>query len=193
MIESLRPLASPHPNPSRKREGLSDGQSAPLPLAGGVGGGPATSETDLIPRGQFKPRNTQRARELRNQATPAERRLWSALSKRQVNGAKFSRQMPVGPYFVDFLSREAMLIIELDGYSHDLQQDYDQRRDQTLIDLGYSVLRFSNDDVMGNLEGVVHAISVALIKSPPVNRVTCLCSPPPASGRGELLPSPPHT
>ena len=140
--------------------------NSPLPLAGGAGGG------------RFKPRNTDRAKELRNQASPAERLLWRQMSGRQIAGHKFSRQMPIGSYFADFLRREAKLVIELDGYSHDSQQDYDQWRDQFMADQGFRVLRFTNADVIGNLEGVVLAIATALGDSGP--------SPaPPASGRGE--------
>jgi BirA family biotin operon repressor/biotin-[acetyl-CoA-carboxylase] ligase len=69
-----------------------------------------------VPR--FQPRNTNRARELRNAATPAERCLWGFLSASQL-GAKFSRQMPLGPYYADFLCRELALVVELDGFSHE--------------------------------------------------------------------------
>src|SRR3546814_6696851 len=72
--------------------------------------------------GQFQPRDTPRARELRNAATPAERTLWRCLSRRKVAGWKFSRQMPVGPYFADFLCREAHLVIDLDGHSQAMAQ-----------------------------------------------------------------------
>ncbi|MCP9221592.1 DUF559 domain-containing protein [Erythrobacter sp. LQ02-29] len=64
----------------------------------------------------WNPRNTKRARELRRAATPAERKLWPYLA-RSALGAKFSRQMPVGPWYVDFLCRELKLAIELDGAS----------------------------------------------------------------------------
>jgi very-short-patch-repair endonuclease len=152
---------------------MTDGSAtnSPLPLAGGVGGGPEKS-------GQFRPRNTARAKELRNQATPAERSLWKAMSRRQIAGYKFSRQMPIGPYFADFLCREAMLVIELDGYSHNLQQDYDTRRDTYMADQGYKVIRFTNADVLGNVDGVVQTIAVALEETDPPPT-------PPASGRGE--------
>ena len=119
--------------------------------------------------GQFQPRDTPRARELRNAATPAERALWHCLSARKVGGWKFSRQMPVGPYFADFLCREAQLIIELDGYSHDMRQIYDNRRDRWLAQNGYRVLRFTNDDVMNNVEGVVIEIERSLTLLPTPN------------------------
>jgi very-short-patch-repair endonuclease len=127
--------------------------------------------------GEFKPRNTARAKALRNQATPAERLLWTALSNRKVDGYKFSRQIPVGPYFADFLCREARLVVELDGYSHDMNQEYDQRRDAFMVEQGFTVRRFANADVMNNLDGVVRTVALALaeIVPPPA---------PPASGRG---------
>jgi very-short-patch-repair endonuclease len=127
--------------------------------------------------GEFKPRNTARAQELRNQATPAERMMWRVMNKRQIAGYKFSRQMPIGPYFADFLCREATLVVELDGYSHDLQQDYDTRRDAYMADQGYTVIRFTNTDVLGNIDGVVQTIALALAETGPPPT-------PPASGKG---------
>ncbi|WP_137871724.1 DUF559 domain-containing protein [Sphingopyxis sp. 2PD] len=122
--------------------------------------------------GLFQPRDTPRARELRNAATPAERMLWRCLSGRKVGGWKFCRQMPVGPYFADFLCREAQLIIELDGYSHDMRQAYDSRRDRWLAENGYKVLRFTNDDVMSNIEGVAIEVerTLALLPTPNPSR-----------------------
>lgn len=128
--------------------------------------------------GIFKPRNTERARELRNQATPAERTLWRALNRSQIRGHKFSRQMPVGPYFADFLCREQMLVIEVDGYSHDMRTEQDLQRDRFMADHGYRVMRISNRDVMTNLDGVVRLIAQALDETDPPPT-------PPASGRGE--------
>jgi very-short-patch-repair endonuclease len=105
----------------------------------------------------WKPRNTERARALRHAASPAERSLWRYLSRSQL-GAKFSRQMPVGPYFADFLCRELKLIVELDGWSHNVAPERDARRDAWLKQEGYQVLRFANADVTGDVEAVVTAI-----------------------------------
>ncbi|WP_010338446.1 endonuclease domain-containing protein, partial [Sphingobium yanoikuyae] len=129
------------------------------------GGGPAQP---------FKPRNTVRAKALRNTAPAAERLLWQQLRGKKL-GYKFSRQMPVGPYFADFLCRELKLIVELDGESHDFRLAYDAQRTEYCGAHGYQILRFSNADVMGNLEGVVTHIKTTLAKAPPA---------PPASGRG---------
>mgnify|MGYP001317811017 CR=1 FL=1 len=105
----------------------------------------------------WNPRNTNRAKELRKSATPAERTLWDHLSRRQL-GVKFSRQMPVGPYFADFLCRELKLVIECDGHSHDVGPARDALRDAWMAREGFTVLRFTNADVLGNTEGVVAAI-----------------------------------
>ncbi len=107
---------------------------------------------------EWKDRNTSRARELRNAATPAERLLWQYLARSQT-GAKFSRQMPVGPYFADFLSRELKLVIECDGISHDRDPASDAIRDQWMRQNGYTILRFTNADVLGNAEGVALKIA----------------------------------
>lgn len=106
---------------------------------------------------QWNPRKTILARRLRREATPAERALWVHLSRSQL-GTKFSRQMPVGPYIADFLSRELKLVVELDGFSHDVAPERDMTRDRWMRDHGYRVLRFTNADVSENIEGVVMAI-----------------------------------
>jgi very-short-patch-repair endonuclease len=105
----------------------------------------------------FQPRNTERARALRRAATPAERLLWRYLARAQL-GAKFSRQMPIGPYFSDFLCRELMLVVELDGFSHEMRQEADARRTRVIEAAGYRVMRFTNTEVMANAEGVALAV-----------------------------------
>ena len=112
---------------------------------------------------KFRPRDTQRARELRNQATPAERQLWRYLARGQL-GAKFSRQMPVGPYFADFLCRELMLVVELDGFSHEMRQEADAVRTRVVEAAGYRVLRFTNAEVLGNVEEVAWAIQTVVME-----------------------------
>ena len=112
---------------------------------------------------EWKPRNTQRARELRNSATPAERLLWRYLNNSQL-GAKFSRQMPIGRFFADFLCREYSLVIELDGHSHDVDPGRDVLRDRYLTEAGYRVLHFPNAEVLANVEGVIISIRLALGK-----------------------------
>ncbi len=109
----------------------------------------------------WQPRNTKRARSLRREATPAERALWEYLSCSQL-AAKFSRQMPVGPYFADFLCRELKLVVELDGHSHDVTPERDVTRDQWMAENGYTVMRVTNAEVKDNIEGVVQAISAKI-------------------------------
>ena len=110
-------------------------------------------------------RQTINAQKLRNEATPAERQLWSAINASKL-GWKFSRQMPVGPYICDFLSRSAMLAIEIDGYSHDFTVEADRKREALRRSRGLTILRFSNAEVLGNLGGVVFPISETLSALP---------------------------
>ena len=114
----------------------------------------------------WRPRNTARARELRNAATPAERKLWQYLGASRLDGHKFSRQIPVGPFYPDFLCRAKRLVVEIDGYSHDADPERDAKRDEYFNSLGYIVMRFTNDDVLNNVEGVVTAIGIALADRP---------------------------
>ncbi|NUR46006.1 MAG: DUF559 domain-containing protein [Sphingomonas sp.] len=96
-----------------------------------------------------------RARDMRNSPTESEKRLWRALSRKQV-GAKFRRQSVIPPFIVDFLCPALRLVIEVDGDTHD--QAVDAKRDARLLALGYRVLRFTNADVVGNLDGVLTVI-----------------------------------
>ena len=87
--------------------------------------------------------------------------LWKRLRNRQLGGCKFVRQEPIGPYFADFVCRERRLIVEVDGGQHaDSQRDL--VRDRWLAQHGYRVLRFWNNEVRGNIEGVLEAIAEAL-------------------------------
>ena len=102
------------------------------------------------------------ARELRINATDAERRLWSKLRLRQLEGARFRRQHPIGPYIVDFICLEQKLVIELDGGQHADAVEYDEARTAWLAASGYHVLRFWNNEVLRNIAGVLEAILEAL-------------------------------
>jgi very-short-patch-repair endonuclease len=92
--------------------------------------------------------------------------LWQQLRARKLR-YKFNRQLPIGPYFADFLCRELNLIIEIDGASHDRSVDYDARREDYCRSRGYPILRFSNADVMENLEGVVSHVQATLAQAHP--------------------------
>ncbi len=99
-----------------------------------------------------------RAKELRQRQTDVEFLLWPRLKNRQLNGNKFRRQHIIKPYIVDFICLEKNLIIELDGGQHSTQINYDQQRTQHLQQRGYRVIRFWNNDVMINMEGVLSEI-----------------------------------
>ncbi len=110
---------------------------------------------------------TNLARLLRKNATTAERKLWKYLRSRGVQGFKFVRQEPIGPYIVDFVCRERRLIIEVDGSQHATDKA-DAIRDRWLVDHRYRVLRVWNNEVMDNIEGVWETIlSAASAERPP--------------------------
>jgi very-short-patch-repair endonuclease len=103
---------------------------------------------------------------MRQFQTEPEVRLWFALRARRFAGAKFRRQKVIGPYIVDFASREPMLVVELDGDSHARREEYDGRRTAYLESLGYRVIRFGNRDVLTDLDGVLVLLEQALAASP---------------------------
>jgi len=101
------------------------------------------------------------ARRLRVNQTDAETVLWNRIRNRQIGGHKFVRQEPIGGYVCDFVCRERLLIVELDGGQHS-ESATDAIRDRRLAEEGYGVLRFWNNDVLGNLEGVLTTIQTEL-------------------------------
>ncbi|MCK0196806.1 DUF559 domain-containing protein [Ancylobacter sp. 6x-1] len=106
-----------------------------------------------------------RARRLHRDQTEVERLLWSRLRDRRLAGWKFRRQVPVGPYVVDFLCADAKLVIELDGGHHTPEADAERTR---MIEAdGYLVIRFWNNDVLENLDGVLRRILESLRPAPP--------------------------
>ncbi len=109
-----------------------------------------------------------RSRNLRSSMTDAEISLWSKLRRKQLYGFQIYRQKPLGNYIVDFYCPSAQLVIEIDGGQHYTEegQAQDSRRDAFLNDIGLSVLRFSNLDVLGNLDGVIAEIVRHLEKQP---------------------------
>ena len=110
---------------------------------------------------------TRTARKLRSETTDAESHLWRALRNRQMNGFKFKRQVPFGPYIADFICMEAGLIVEADGGQHAGQADADAVRTKYFEKGGYRVLRFWNNDVLQNLEGVLATIASELATKTP--------------------------
>jgi very-short-patch-repair endonuclease len=107
-----------------------------------------------------------RAKTFRTHQTPPEQALWKLLRAHRLSGMKFTRQVPVGPYIVDFAARAIKLAIELDGDTHASQVAYDAARTDYLQAQGYRVIRFTNADVMGNAPGVLEAILAALASPP---------------------------
>ena len=156
------------------------GASAPLPpRSGGEGSGVGGA-------GAPKRRPDQRisrARQLRRDVTEAEKKLWRALRDLRVADSHFRRQATIGPYFADFACHAAKLVIELDGGQHADGANIarDAKRDAYMKENGYRVLRFWNNDVMQNVDGVLqHIVETLSAPRPP----TPDPSPPLRGGRG---------
>jgi len=115
----------------------------------------------------YNPKLKDRARELRKNMTEAERQLWKYIRRKQIQGKQFLRQRPIGQYIVDFYCPEAKLVIEVDGGQHFTAEDQesDQSRDAFLNGLDLRILRFNNNEVLTNIEGVVNEIERLLIES----------------------------
>lgn len=113
-------------------------------------------------------RNASIARRLRQSQTDAERALWLRLRDRRLNGWKFKRQAQIDKFVADFCCAEAKLIIELDGGQHAVQVAHDAERTLILKSMGYLVLRFWNNDVLTNIEGVLGEILLTLSQFAPV-------------------------
>ena len=107
---------------------------------------------------------TRRARELRRLSPAAERILWARLKNRSLQGAKFARSEPIGPYFADFACRSAKLVVEIDGATHCTDEEiaHDKRRTAFLEAEGYRVVRFSNQQVYENVGAIVEEIARVL-------------------------------
>ena len=112
-----------------------------------------------------------RAKQLRRAMTRAERLLWRHLKADRLAGLNFRRQAPIGNYIADFVAHSCKLIVELDGESHDFEERirHDERRDRWFESRGFRVLRFTNDDVMKNLDGVALVIAEAAEQAAPLS------------------------
>lgn len=108
----------------------------------------------------------QRARELRKNSTIAERKLWRYLRSRDFSNFKFRRQSPIGKFIVDFVCFEKKLVIELDGGQHNEQKEVDIKRDNWLRKEGFTILRFWNNEVINNINGVLQVIKQTIDKLP---------------------------
>ncbi|WP_291687579.1 DUF559 domain-containing protein [Bradyrhizobium sp.] len=121
-----------------------------------------------------------RARALRRDATEAEKKLWQHLRQPQFKEHHFRRQATIGPYFADFATHQAKLVIEVDGGQHS-GSAFDEVRTRYLEANGYRVLRFWNNDVLANMSGVLSAIDTAIrADRPPTPDPS-----PPQAGGGE--------
>ena len=125
------------------------------PPGGGLGRGVAE-----MPHAAVGKQHRGRAKDLRQRMTRAETLLWRYIKAHRIEGLGFRRQVPLGNFVADFVCHSARVIIELDGESHDFEsrRNADVKRDAWLESQGYVVLRFTNEQVLGELEGVVHII-----------------------------------
>ncbi|MGF1627351.1 MAG: endonuclease domain-containing protein [Alphaproteobacteria bacterium] len=161
-------------------------------MGAGRGGGHAEPSAPPTPtRPDRSTRN--RARALRRALTQAEKRLWLHLRGRRLAGFRFSKQAPIGRYVADFVCLSERLVVEVDGGGHTRKARSDQARDRWLEASGYRIVRFWNNDVLGNIDGVLTVILSALdagagpLPNPPPDRGRERRPPaaPPSSGPGE--------
>ncbi len=169
------PLPNPLPTLSPSPSPQGGGGRVPSPLGRGQGEGG---------RYLYTPEHLQFARDLRRNMTDAERRLWGALRAQRFAGWKFRRQEPLGDYIADFICHDARLVIEIDGGQH-AESQRDVRRDAWFAEQGYRVLRFWNNEVLGQQEAVLERIYDTLASLSP----TLSPSPSPQGG-GRRVPSP---
>ncbi len=115
---------------------------------------------------------SEHARALRKNLTNAEKKLWSLLRLKQLDGYRFRRQAPIGPYIVDFFCPEARLFVEVDGGQHNTAQKYDEARTAWLASQGHHVIRFRNNDILHNPDGVLLRLREALEKASTIHAET---------------------
>jgi len=108
------------------------------------------------------------AKNLRKKLTDTERLLWTRLRARQLEGLKFRRQEPIGKYIVDFVCYEKGIVIEADGGQHSSEKGKDATRDKWLKKEGFKVLRFWNNEILTNIEGVLEVIRKECLYNPPL-------------------------
>jgi radical SAM superfamily enzyme YgiQ (UPF0313 family) len=171
-----------HPSPASGGgdggEGARGSGASPAPASGGGDGGEGKAATPPKP---LPPEILANARELRAHQTDAEHLLWEILRAKRFLGWKFRRQHPVGQYIVDFYCDELKLAVELDGGQHAEQQAYDSARTRFLEAQGIHVLRYWNNQVLGETEAVLEALyqeATRRMPSPP--------APPPPAGEGSV-------
>ena len=139
----------------------------------------------MEPRHRIPPILLERARAMRHESAPSEKKLWSFLRNRQLAGAKFRRQSPIGPFIADFVCAEVDLIVELDGDSHAQRQEYDAKRTAWLEQQRYRVIRFWNHDVQDRLDAVLEVIWREVQDARPASQSPPHPNPLPRSTGGE--------
>ena len=141
----------------------------PLPLAGEGWGGGLKMNHEQKPSWRVTSKQRNRARALRKNLTDAERAMWAMLRGHRLNGLRFRRQFPIGPFIADFVCLTARLVIEIDGGQHfsDDAEMRDARRTVLIESKGFRILRFSNHDVLTNRSGVLETIAAAAEASAP--------------------------
>jgi len=116
----------------------------------------------ILPMPPVRRQISEHASQLRRDRTDAEEKFWQAARNRQIDGFKFRFQHSLLPYIVDFACLEAMLIVEIDGGQH--SEARDAKRTAFLESEGFEILRFWNNDVLSNLDGVIHVVRETLIR-----------------------------
>ena len=143
-----------------------------IPLPTGEGGAKRRVRGSILrPRSKSSELFVERAREMRRENTRAEKRAWSQLKDRRTLGLKFRRQVPIDGYIVDFYCHEIRVIVEIDGGVHNRpgQAEWDAKRNERLVDLGYTVLHVTNEDVLNQPDFLFNMIH-ALYPSPAASR-----------------------
>lgn len=123
-----------------------------------MGSDNAMTTPNIVTGQKINPAKLERARAMRRNMMPAERRLWNALRANRLDGFHFRRQQIVGGFIVDFYCHAAALVVEVDGPVHDGQVDYDASRDEIIAAHGLHVVRFRNEEVMRELDAVLARI-----------------------------------
>ena len=111
----------------------------------------------------YNPKLKEFARYLRKNSTLAEILLWNKI-KGKALGVAFKRQVPIDEYIVDFFCHELMLVVEVDGYSHDFKYEYDQQRQNKLEDLGFKILRFGDQMIKNDMSNVLKTLEITIEK-----------------------------
>lgn len=156
----------PSPPSLMSGKGLGDGVD---PLAGKGSGNGISSQTSQPGQWRTSPELWAKlkplARQMRRDPTPAEQKLWQRLRGKQLIGLKFRRQHPIDRFIVDFYCRQTYLVIEVDGPIHDYTAEEDAIRQEFIEFQGLRVLRFTNEQVLGEIEGVLEQIALVIESS----------------------------